>query len=184
VQAAVKRQDAVPLVERQHWAPLAADPMPLPPMGALETMAADYRAMGLSTGVHPMQLVRAKLRERGVLEAAQVVALGRKLGAGNGNMDVRKGPRVRVAGLAISRQGPPTAKGFIFITLEDETGFANIIVRPDVVEKYRAVVVREAILYVEGGMSIEGGTINIVARHLEPLALDDPRVRFRSRDFR
>ena len=91
---------------------------------------------------------------------------------------------MRIAGIVISRQGPPTAKGFIFLTLEDETGFGNIIVRPDVVDRFRAVVVREPILLVEGGLSLEGGSVNVLARTLTPLQLDDAAVRFRSRDFR
>src|SRR4029450_3786847 len=101
------------------------DSGPLKSMTASERLLADYAGMSLTIGPHPMALRRAELALRGVLRA-------RELRQG------RQGRRVRVAGAVITRQRPGTAKGFVFLTLEDETGIANIIVRPDLFTKQRS----------------------------------------------
>src|SRR6185295_14015342 len=103
--------------------PLAPGPQPplecpLKPMTEAERIVADYAGMGLTTGRHPMALRREELAMRGILRASDL-------------RSARQGRRVRVAGMVITRQRPGTAKGFVFLTLEDETGIANIIVRPD-----------------------------------------------------
>src|SRR5262249_25907994 len=99
---------------------VAPDPSycPLKPMTEAERLVADYAGMGLTVGPHPMALRRDELAMRGVLRAVDL-------------RTTRQGRRVRVAGMVITRQRPGTAKGFVFLTLEDETGIANIIVRPD-----------------------------------------------------
>src|SRR5204862_697064 len=93
-------------------------PCPLKPMTEAERLVADYAGMGLTAGRHPMALRRDELAMRGILRASDLHT-------------ARQGRRVRVAGMVITRQRPGTAKGFVFLTLEDETGIANIIVRPD-----------------------------------------------------
>jgi error-prone DNA polymerase len=96
--------------------PLAPSPdCPLKPMTEMERLVADYAGMGLSAGRHPMALKRDELAMRGILRARDLTS-------------ARQGRRVRVAGMVITRQGPGTAKGFVFLTLEDETGIASIIV--------------------------------------------------------
>ncbi|MEO5766804.1 MAG: error-prone DNA polymerase, partial [Polyangia bacterium] len=93
------------------------DASPLPETSPHDEMLADFHGTGLSTGAHPMSFVRERLRDHDVVTAAQL-------------MGVPNGRRARVAGIVIVRQRPGTAKGFVFLTIEDETGFANAIVTP------------------------------------------------------
>jgi error-prone DNA polymerase len=106
--------------------------------------------MGLTIGRHPMALRRADLAMRGVLRA---IDLHR----------ARQGRRVRVAGMVITRQRPGTAKGFVFLTLEDETGIANIIVRPDLFVRDRLVIVEEPFLLVDGVLQNQDGVTSVRA---------------------
>ena len=87
-------------------------------MNVSERLIADYSGTGLTVGPHPLTFRRHELSMRGVLPASELPR-------------ARAGRRVRTAGMVITRQRPGTAKGFVFLTLEDETGIANIIVRPD-----------------------------------------------------
>jgi error-prone DNA polymerase len=131
-----------------------ADRSPLPAMDDDERLHADYAGMGLTIGPHPMALKRDELSMRGVLRAAD---LSRS----------RDGRRVRVAGMVITRQRPGTAKGFVFLTLEDETGISNIIVRPDVFDRERLVVVQQPFLLVDGVLQRQDGVMSIRAEHLQ-----------------
>ena len=131
-----------------------AEESPLAPMTALERLQADYRLVGLTTGRHPMALVRPHLP--GTVTAA-------------GLAGVKPGKRVAVAGSVITRQRPGTAKGFCFITLEDETGHANAIVRPALFEERRLVINLEPALLITGRLQNEEGVIHIMAETLEPL---------------
>jgi error-prone DNA polymerase len=138
-------------------------------MSPAERVMADYAGTSLTIGPHPMALRRAELALRGVLRA-------RDLPRG------RHGRRVRVAGAVITRQRPGTAKGFVFLTLEDETGIANIIVRPDLFAELRATIVGEPYLLVEGTLQIQEGVTSVKADRVLPLvgAGPDPP----SHDFR
>ena len=142
---------------------------PLRPMTAPERLLADYAGTSLTIGPHPMALRRAELALRGVLPA-------RDLPQG------RHGRRVRVAGAVITRQRPGTAKGFVFLTLEDETGIANIIVRPDLYTAQRAAIVGEPYLLIEGTLQIQEGVTSIKAERVVPLIGDGPEPQ--SHDFR
>ena len=138
-------------------------------MSAPERVMADYAGTSLTIGPHPMALRRPELAMRGVLRA-------RDLPQG------RHGRRVRVAGAVITRQRPGTAKGFVFLTLEDETGIANIIVRPDLFTEQRATIVGEPYLLVEGTLQIQEGVTSIKAERVLPLVGQAPRPE--SHDFR
>jgi error-prone DNA polymerase len=109
-----------------------------------ERLASDLAGTGLTVGPHPVSLFRGELFVRGVLRA---VDLARRA----------DGDRVRVAGAVICRQRPGTAAGFLFLTLEDETGLVNVIVRPDLFHRERAVLVGEAALEVDGVLQATGG---------------------------
>ena len=132
----------------------APDLCPLSPMTETERLAADYAGTGLTIGRHPMALRREELATRGVLRAIDLRTL-------------RHGRRVRVAGLVITRQRPGTAKGFVFLTLEDETGVANIIVRPDLFARDRLVIVEEPFLIVEGVLQNQDGVTSIRAEAIQ-----------------
>jgi error-prone DNA polymerase len=146
-----------------------ASASPLRPMTAPERLMADYAGTSLTIGPHPMALRRAELALRGVLRA-------RDLPRG------RHGRRVRVAGAVITRQRPGTAKGFVFLTLEDETGIANIIVRPDLYSAQRAAIVGEPYLLIEGTLQIQEGVTSIKAERVVPLIGEGPEPQ--SHDFR
>ncbi len=131
-------------------------PSPLPEMAPIESTAADYHATGLTTGVHPVAYLRQHLDRHRVLP---IVALTRH----------RAGTTVRFAGAVIVRQRPGTAKGMLFVTLEDETGMAQALVVPSLLERYRQVVVGAAGLVIEGRLEKRDGSLTIKARRLWPL---------------
>jgi error-prone DNA polymerase len=127
---------------------------PLASMTPSERLQADYAGMGLTIGPHPMALRRSELSLRGVLRATDLPR-------------ARNGRRVRVAGMVITRQRPGTAKGFVFLTLEDETGISNIIVRPDLYDRERTAVVGHPFLMVEGVLQHQDGVLSIRAERVE-----------------
>jgi error-prone DNA polymerase len=127
---------------------------PLPTMNDDERLQADYAGMGLTIGPHPMSLRRDDLALRGVLRAVDLP-------------QARDGRRVRVAGMVITRQRPGTAKGFVFLTLEDETGISNIIVRPDLFDRDRMTVIRQSFLLVEGVLQHQDGVLSVKAERLQ-----------------
>jgi DNA polymerase III alpha subunit len=128
----------------------------LPPMTFAERVAADYRELGLSPTAHAVELFRERLAGRGVIPIAEASRL-------------RDRARVRLAGLAVSIQHPMTAKNFVFIALEDETGMINVTVRPQVYTAHRAVLHRHPLLVIDGTLQVEGEVLNVVARRLHPV---------------
>jgi error-prone DNA polymerase len=145
------------------------DQGPLCPMSPVERVVADYAGTSLTIGPHPMALRRAELALRGVLRA-------RDLPHG------RHGRRVRVAGAVITRQRPGTAKGFVFLTLEDETGIANIIVQPGLFADQKATITGEPYLLVEGTLQIQEGVTSVKADRVLALIGQGPEPE--SHDFR
>ena len=129
---------------------------PLPVMDAEARLQADYGGTGVTLGPHPMALRRQDLSMRGVLRASDLP-------------QARDGRRVRVAGMVITRQRPSTAKGFVFLTLEDDTGVSNVIVRPALFERDRTVVVRQPYLLVEGVLQNQDGVRSVKAERLQGL---------------
>ena len=123
-------------------------------MDADERLQADYAGMGLTIGPHPMALRRDELALRGVLRAADLPG-------------AKDGRRVRVAGMVITRQRPGTAKGFVFLTLEDETGISNVIIRPDLFDRQRSEVVRQPFLLVDGVLQHQDGVLSVRAERVE-----------------
>jgi error-prone DNA polymerase len=144
------------------------DVSPLKPMTEAERLVADYAGTGLTVGRHPMALRRDELAMAGVLRACDLPF-------------VRPGRRVRVAGMVITRQRPGTAKGFVFLTLEDETGIANIIVRPDLFARDRAVILDSAFLIADGVLQNQDGATSVRAEQMQKLRSID--VDFEAHDF-
>jgi error-prone DNA polymerase len=132
----------------------------LPELSATEAMLMEQDVQGLSAGHHVMALYRQALNQRDILGSRQ---LNRS----------RNGRRVRVAGLMVVHQAPPTAKGFHFLTLEDEGGMMNIVVRPKVYDQYRRVIQGSQLLLVAGLCQREGDVVNVRAQHLAPLPMPD-----------
>jgi len=141
---------------------------PLKPMTEAERLVADYAGMGLTAGRHPMALRRDELAMRGILRATDLAS-------------ARHGRRVRVAGMVITRQRPGTAKGFVFLTLEDETGIANIIVRPDLFARDRLVIVEEPFLIVDGVLQSQDGVTSIRAEQVQ--GMKGVTIDFDAHDF-
>jgi DNA polymerase III alpha subunit len=158
-----------PLAPTETASPESLAPdCPLKPMTEMERLVADYAGMGLSAGRHPMALKRDELAMRGILRARDLTS-------------ARQGRRVRVAGMVITRQRPGTAKGFVFLTLEDETGIANIIVRPDLFARDRLVIVEEPFLIVDGVLQNQDGVTSIRAEQVQGMKGVD--VDFDAHDF-
>jgi len=134
----------------------ADDPSPLPEMRPEEETVSDYRATQMTTGPHLIEHVRERLRKEGVLSAAELTRLP-------------DGKRVKTAGAVIVRQRPGTAKGFVFLTLEDETGMCQAIIRPDLFKEYRSVIVGSGSLIVEGRLQKQDGTLSVKGERFWPL---------------
>jgi error-prone DNA polymerase len=146
----------------------ASTTSPLFPMTLPERVKADYETMNLTTGPHPMKLLRENLPN--IWRATDLVR-------------ARHGSTIQIAGNVICRQRPGTAKGFVFISLEDETGVSNAIVDPDLFERFRLVITEEAFLLIEGQVQNSDGVVLIKARDIKPL-VHEKLVGSESHDFR
>ncbi len=146
----------------------APAPLPLHSMNTEERLAADYAGTGLTVGRHPMAYRREALRREHILTARELQAC-------------RHGEYVRAAGCVIARQRPGTAKGFVFISMEDETGIANVIVTPDLFERERLTVTRGKFLLAEGPLQNQDGVIHVKATRLH--SLSSQMLEVRSHDF-
>jgi error-prone DNA polymerase len=144
----------IPNPQSQPDSPLPIPHSPLRAMNESERLHADYAGTGLTIGRHPMAMRREDLAQRGVLRAVDLPA-------------AKDGRRVRVAGMVITRQRPGTAKGFVFLTLEDETGISNIIVRPDLFDREKVTVVRQPFLLVEGVLQNQEGVLSVKAERVQ-----------------
>jgi error-prone DNA polymerase len=142
-------------IERGDAGPLAPSrikldvPTPVAAMSPREITASDYRMTGLSLNGHPMRHLREMLRENGVRTAREIIALR------DGTHDVA------AAGLVICRQRPGTAKGFVFLTLEDETGLVNVVVLPKLFEKQALMISTAPLLLVRGTLQVEQTVVNL-----------------------
>jgi error-prone DNA polymerase len=136
--------------------PASREPSPLRPMTAEERLLADYDGTGLTLGPHPMAFRRGPLGRMGVSRAADLAAF-------------RHGAWVKVAGAVVVRQRPGTAKGFVFLNLEDETGLINVIVRPALFHRHRLALVNEPFLLIEGTLQRQDNVTSVRAERLAPL---------------
>ena len=136
------------------------DAVELPRLSPRERLSWEYELLGLAPGEHIMRLYRDRLRSRGVLSKAELEARP-------------DGETVRVAGWMVIRQRPPTAKGHVFITLEDEEGLINLIVRPQVYERYRDVLRNEPLLWAEGRLQRESHALSVLVHRAGTLSPQD-----------
>ena len=130
---------------------------PLLPMTIPERVNADFRGTGVTIGKHPVAYHRGELNKLGAWRAIDINKL-------------RNGNTVRVGGWVIVRQRPGTAKGFMFLTLEDETGVSNIIVTPQLFDRYRSVLVDQPFLLIDGVLQNQDNVVSVKARHIRSLS--------------
>ena len=158
------RRDALWQVERsvRHSGPLLDElpeadiKSPLQPMDREERLVADFRGTGLTVGPHPMAYHRDQMNALGVRKATDLST-------------VPHGRRTRIAGSVIARQRPGTAKGFVFLSIEDETGVSNAIIMPDLFQKNRLLISSEQFLLVEGILQNQDNVISVKAERVLPL---------------
>jgi error-prone DNA polymerase len=136
------------------------EPSPVPDMDLAERLSSDLLRTGVTVGTHPVRLHREAFAARGVRRAVDLPGTG-------------DGERVRVAGAVICRQRPGTAAGFLFLTLEDETGLVNVIVRPDLFARERALLVSEPLLEVDGVLQAAAG-LSVRACAVRPALAEVP----------
>ena len=132
---------------------------PLPGLSEWERIVADYASTGVTLGTHPMEVLRATLGEAVLL---------------NGDLErAPNGTRVEIAGMVVARQRPATARGVVFMLLEDESGVANLVVLPPAYERHRLAVRTASFVRVEGELERRDGVVNVVVSRLEALAVPD-----------
>ncbi|GLI92975.1 error-prone DNA polymerase [Methylocystis echinoides] len=157
-------RDDLPLLRDLSFSPLEPDAH-LPPMPPGEEIVEDYRFLSLSLKGHPLAFLRDRMAARGALPCATL-----------SDFPDGAGRRLTVAGVVLLRQRPGTAKGVVFMTIEDETGQANIIVWPKLLERQRAEIIGARLVAVTGRLQKECGVIHVVAEHVEDLSADLRRL--------
>jgi len=175
-ETAMHRRDALWQVAKAGWrlGPLLRDVMeadatsPLASMDVEERLIADYHGTGLTVGPHPMAYRRAGMRRLGIKSASEL-------------KEMPHGKPATVGGCVITRQRPGTAKGLIFMTLEDETGNSNVIITPEFYEKNRVNVLYERFVQVSGTVQNQDGIVHLKAEAIYPLAVSAAEIR--SHDF-
>jgi error-prone DNA polymerase len=158
------RRDALWQIEKavRHSGPLLEEfpepdvPSPLKQMTYEERLVADFHGTGLTVGPHPMAYRRAEMQALGIHPASSLKS-------------IPSGRRLRIGGCVIARQRPGTAKGFVFLSLEDETGIANAIVHPDLLQKNRILLSSGRFLMVEGVLQNQDNVISVKAERVLPL---------------
>lgn len=170
------RRDALWQIEKavRHSGPLLDElpepdaPSPLDRMTYEERLVADFHGTGLTVGPHPMAYRRAEMQAMGIHPASSLAS-------------IPTGRRLRIGGCVIARQRPGTAKGFVFLSLEDETGIANAIVHPDLLQKNRILLSSGRFLMVEGILQNQDNVISVKAERVLPLSVTQAETR--SHDF-
>jgi error-prone DNA polymerase len=170
------RRDALWQVERAvRWSGPLLDELPEvdgeSPLAAMtdeERLVADFRSTGLTVGPHPMQYRREEMKRMGIYRASDLAHLPH-------------GRRLRIGGCVIARQRPGTAKGMMFMSLEDETGIANAIFSPDLLQKNRVLLISERFVMIEGILQNQDNVIHIRAEKISPLRVT--RAETTSHDF-
>jgi error-prone DNA polymerase len=137
-------------------------------MNVEERLVADFRGTGMTVGPHPMAYHRPRLDRMGIHKAVELC-------------NIPTGRRLRIGGCVIARQRPGTAKGFVFLSLEDETGVANAIVNPDLFQQNRLLLSSEQFLMVDGILQNQDNVISVKAIRVEPLHVT--RAQTSSHDF-
>jgi error-prone DNA polymerase len=141
---------------------------PLLQMTPEERLVADFRGTGMTVGRHPMAFHRPRMKKHGVRSAIEL-------------RDLPHGSHIRIAGGVIARQRPGTANGFVFLSIEDETGIANAIITPQLFDRYHVLVVHEQFLVIDGELQNQEGVVSVKAERIRPLRVT--RAKTVSHDF-
>jgi error-prone DNA polymerase len=157
-----------PLLRTGDQAESPAGTVPLRQMTTEERLVADYSGTGLTIGKHPMAHRRAVMRKQNILSAREL-------------RDYKDGAHVRTAGCVIARQRPGTANGFIFLSMEDESGISNIIITPDLYERERVLISQGKFLLVEGRLQNQDGVVHVKAVRVASLTISAAAIQ--SHDF-
>ncbi len=161
-------ESEVMIAEEESAADSLGKYSPLEPMTPEARLVSDFRNTGMTVGPHPMSYHRENLRRQGILSARDLHHLA-------------DGTKVRVAGAVIARQRPGTAKGFVFLSLEDETGIANAIITPQLFQEDHVVVVNQQFLLIEGRLQNQDNVISVKAERVRALGIT--RAETVSHDF-
>lgn len=167
VERAGKKEGTL-LRQKSDWLRDPEECQPLQQMSIEERLVADYAGTGMTTSAHPMYYRRHELQQQDILTATEL-------------RRCKNGERVKTAGCIIARQRPGTAKGFVFLSMEDETGISNIIITPDLFERNRLVLMRSKIMLIEGVLQIQDDVIHVKATLIQPLT--DQALEMQSHDF-
>ena len=165
IAAAEKPRDGLPLDIADHQ-----EDVSIRPPSQVDDTRADYASTGLTLGRHPIALLRPVLRRRRAITARELHVLPH-------------GARIRACGLVTMRQRPMTASGTIFLTLEDETGFVNVVVWPRLCEKQRAEILGASVLAVDGVMETDGDVHHLIADRVHDFSHLAGGLESKSRDF-
>jgi error-prone DNA polymerase len=152
-----------PLLQHSASHSQVAASSPLEKMTTEERIVADYSGTGMTTGPHPMAYMRSHLKTQNILSASELAQMP-------------NGVSVRAGGCIIARQRPGTASGFVFLSMEDETGIANVIIHPDLYEQERILVSRSKFLLIEGKLQNEDAVVHIHADRVLPLAVTAAKI--------
>jgi error-prone DNA polymerase len=164
---------SLPLLDEIHLKSGTKEAPPrLRKMSKGEELQADFTALGASTDSHPLAVVRSLLQDAKLPDAKTL------------NTKIQSGSSVMIGGMVIARQRPGSAKGMLFMTIEDETGLANLVVTPPIFSRYRQVARRELFILARGKVERQGQVVNLIVDHLEPLPMLREAPRVPSRDFR
>ena len=150
--------------------PTVQDEVTLPDFGRWDRLVADYAVTGFSTNDHPMAVVRPTL-QRGIASTLDVLRID-------------DGARVVVAGMVVCRQRPATAQGFLFLTVEDELGLLNVIIRPNIYERFRPTLRTEPFVTIKGLLQRQDDVVNLVATSVVPLRVSHELLAPRAHNFR
>ncbi len=161
---------SLPLLDSLHYE-INEPPPPLPPMTKGEELRADFSALGASIDSHPLAVVRPLLRDARLPDAITL------------NTRIATGRQIMIGGMVIARQRPGSAKGMLFMTIEDETGLANLVVTPPIFARYRVIARRELFILARGKVERQGTVVNLIVDHLEPLPMLKEAPSAPSRDF-
>ena len=165
--------EPLPLLDEIQESEGEREPARLPRIARIRKVMQDYRSTGLSLKAHPVSFIRDRLTDMGVTACAELSEAAR----------TPAGERLAVAGIVLVRQRPGAASGIVFITLEDETGIANLIVRPKVYERYRRAARHSTILIAEGKVERQGVVVHVLVSRLASCDGDLAELTSKSRDF-